>query len=247
MTQAIVFLGPTLPVADARQILAADYRPPAAQGDLWRAAQARPAAIGLIDGLFERVPSVWHKEILWALSDGIRVYGAASVGALRAVELGPYGMIGVGRIYEAYRDGALTDDDAVAVAHGTEEHGYRALSDALVNLRASWLRAEAERVITGRTRQVLERVAQGLFYPERTLLRVLAGAREDGVTAEEHDALMAWWPEHAVDQKREDALALLRLMRAHATTPPPPLKPVTFEETTWWREVVERQKAGHGP
>ena len=56
----------------------------------------RPVAIGLIDGYFERVPSVSHKEILWAMSQGIVVIGAASMGALRAAELAPFGMLGVG-------------------------------------------------------------------------------------------------------------------------------------------------------
>ena len=35
-------------------------------------------------------------------------------------------MSGVGRIYEAFRDGILEDDDEVAVLHGPEELGYPA-------------------------------------------------------------------------------------------------------------------------
>src|SRR5688572_32760283 len=56
---------------------------------------------------------------------GVRVFGAASMGALRAAELQPFGMIGVGQVFQAYRRGHLTDDDEVAVAHGparSEEH-----------------------------------------------------------------------------------------------------------------------------
>ena len=63
------------------------WRPPARQGDVYRAALARPAIIGIIDGYFETMPTVWHKEILWAMAKGIHVYGAASIGALRAAEL----------------------------------------------------------------------------------------------------------------------------------------------------------------
>ena len=80
----IVFLGPSLPLHEARRILPATYRPPAAQGDVYRAALERPWGIGIVDGYFERVPAVWHKEILWALQQGIHVFGAASIGALRA-------------------------------------------------------------------------------------------------------------------------------------------------------------------
>ena len=94
----VIFAGPTLwkdPVLQAEDLA---WRPPAGQGDVYRIAQKRPPAIGLIDGRFETCPAVWHKEILWALTQGIPVYGAASMGALRAAELYPFGMIGVGAI-----------------------------------------------------------------------------------------------------------------------------------------------------
>jgi len=72
-----------------------------------RALVDRPRVIGIVDGYFERVPAVWHKEILWAMSRGVHVLGAASMGALRAAELHPFGMVGVGAIFEGFRDGEL--------------------------------------------------------------------------------------------------------------------------------------------
>ena len=92
-----------------RAILDADYRPPAKQGDICRAVQERgPDAVALIDGYFEQVPAVWHKEILWAMKLGVQVYGASSMGALRAAELQQFGMIGVGKIFEAYVSGRFS-------------------------------------------------------------------------------------------------------------------------------------------
>src|SRR5512147_3214094 len=96
----VVFLGPTLAHTEARSVLDATYLPPAGQGDVYRAALKRPWAIGIVDGYFERVPAVWHKELLWAMSQGIHVFGAASMGALRALELAPFGMIGVGSVFD---------------------------------------------------------------------------------------------------------------------------------------------------
>src|SRR5262249_25127305 len=121
VSEAIVFLGPSLRAADLRQLSSFDVRPPAAHGDVYRAVQDHPRTIGIVDGYFEGVPSVWHKEILYALSEGVHVYGAASMGALRAAELDGFGMQGVGRIYEGYRDGLFEDDGDVAVSHGPEE------------------------------------------------------------------------------------------------------------------------------
>ncbi|MCK5364697.1 MAG: hypothetical protein KAR22_17095, partial [Gammaproteobacteria bacterium] len=119
-----VFVGPTLSVEDASAVLDAVYLPPVQQGDIYRVATLlNPSAIGIIDGYFQQVPSVWHKEILWAMARGVHVFGSASMGALRAAELEPFGMQGVGRIFEAYRSGvfapyfgeAFEDDDEVAV------------------------------------------------------------------------------------------------------------------------------------
>ncbi|HEV2845785.1 MAG TPA: TfuA domain-containing protein, partial [Thermoanaerobaculia bacterium] len=81
------------------------------------------------------VPAMSHKELLYALDAGVRVIGAASLGALRAVELTPWGMIGVGRVFEAYRDGELDGDDEVALLHAPAEFGYRPMTVALVEVR----------------------------------------------------------------------------------------------------------------
>ena len=137
MTPIVVFLGPTLAHEEARAVLDAQYLPPAGHGDVLRAALRRPRVIAIVDGVFEHVPAVWHKEILFALSEGIHVYGAASMGALRAAELDRFGMRGIGDVYRAYADGVLEDDDEVAVAHANAERGFQAMSDSMVDVRAT--------------------------------------------------------------------------------------------------------------
>ncbi|RUX88390.1 hypothetical protein EN930_18015 [Mesorhizobium sp. M7A.F.Ca.CA.004.11.2.1] len=74
-----------------------DIAPPARCGDVMRAVLEGRKVIGLIDGLFESGPAVWHKEILFALDAGCRLLGAASMGALRAAECWQFGMIGIGK------------------------------------------------------------------------------------------------------------------------------------------------------
>src|SRR6266404_8823397 len=169
-----IFTGPTISPAEARAELKAVYLPPAAEGDVYRAALHRPQAIGIIDGYFQSVPTVRHKEILWAMSRGIHVFGSASIGALRAAELLPFGMEGVGAVFELYRDGILEDDDEVAIAHGPAETGFVAASEAMVNIRYTLRKAERVGVISRHFRQELEKVGKELFYPDRnysTLLR----------------------------------------------------------------------------
>ena len=114
MPGIVVFLGPSLSRARAEQILEADFRPPAKRGDIYRAAREGAGIILLIDGVFFQECSVAHKEVIYALEAGAKVLGASSMGALRASELDIYGMVGVGKIYEAYKMGDLVSDDEVA-------------------------------------------------------------------------------------------------------------------------------------
>jgi hypothetical protein len=223
-----VFAGPTLSAGEGRAELDAVFLPPAAQGDVYRAAREHPEAIGLIDGYFERLPAVWHKELLWAMSEGIHVYGSASMGALRAAELAPFGMRGVGATFEAFLHGELEDDDEVAVVHAPEEEGFRPLSEAMVNIRATLAGAQRARVIRTATREALERLAKGLYYPERSYPALLARAAREAVPATELERLRAWLPQGRINQKREEALAMLRTMREELASHPGPKK------VAWW-------------
>ncbi len=211
---ACVFLGPSLARAAAARELDAVYLPPVGKGDVYRAVRQGPHAIGIVDGYFHQAPAVWHKEILWAMAEGVRILGSASMGALRAAELHAFGMEGVGRIFEAYRDGVIEDDDEVAVRHGPAELGYLAVSEAMVNIRATLERAAAEHVIAEPSRALLERLAKATFYAERCYPTLLTKARATGLPAAEIDRLAAWLPQGRVDQKSEDAIAMLRLIRA---------------------------------
>ena len=221
MNAVVVFAGPTIAVDDARRILDATYRPPATAGDLYAHARQRPLAIGLIDGLFGTVASVFHKEILWAMREGVHVFGASSMGALRAAELDQFGMVGVGAVYEAYRSEALVDDDEVAVAHLGAEHAYRATSDAMVNIRATLNAANAQSVLGKTTRDELERLAKAVHYPQRSIRETVASGRRLGLPADELDDLDDWLGKGGyVDVKRADAVELLVTLQDFAARPP---------------------------
>lgn len=242
----LVMVGPSLPPLVARAELDAVYLPPVSEGDVYRAVREAPAAIGIIDGYFECVPSVWHKEILYALSRGIRVFGAASMGALRAAELAPFGMEGVGAIFEAYRDGILEDDDEVAVIHGPAQFGYPVFSEAMVNIRRTLSEACAGGIISADTQKSLETIAKNLPYRDRTYAATLELGRQSDLQGEELDAFQIWIPGGRVDQKREDALLMLRVMRNRLRRRAEP-KSVGFhfEQTTLW-ERATRLAAAQG-
>lgn len=221
----LVYLGPTMPVVDARAILPdAIYLPPAAQSDILTAVDTRnPAAICIIDGVFTQDLSIWHKEILYALERGVAVYGASSMGALRVAETAAFGAVGIGQIYEAYASGELTDDDEVAVMHATDDFGHRSLSDALVNIRATLAAALDAGVMDQEQHDALAAMAKATFFPERSYARLLADARGAGMDDGMLSELRAFIASSAVDRKRLDAIALLEHVRDQGVTAPPPV------------------------
>jgi hypothetical protein len=239
----IVFTGPTLGVDEAQRELDAEYLPPASQGDVYTAARTHPWGIGIIDGYFERVPAVFHKEILWAMSTGVHVFGCASMGALRAAELAAFGMVGVGEVYEAFARGELTDDDEVTLVHGPAESGYVRGSEAMVNIRATF--AAAHEVVSPSTRDRLIQLAKELYYPERTYHRILALGRAAQLPASELDALDAWLPSGRRDVKKADAFEMLRVMSTQADAMPSGKRvDYHFEHTEAWEQVrrqIERR------
>jgi hypothetical protein len=230
-----VFTGPTISSAEASRVLEAVYLSPAAEGDVYRVALKRPQAIGIIDGYFQSTPPVRHKEILWAMSRGIHVFGSASMGALRAVELAAFGMEGVGAIFQAYMRGILQDDDEVAIAHGPAEVGFRATSEAMVDIRQTLHKAERVGVISKQLHGALQRIGKDLFYPDRNYHVLLRCASERGLPEPELERFRQWLPTGRVNQKRQDALAMLRLMRRRLSEG---LKPksvaYSFEHTSIW-------------
>jgi hypothetical protein len=208
----IVFLGPSLHLDEARQILPeAIYLPPAGQADLVSAITTfGPSVVGLIDGLFDQSLSVWHKEVLYALQRGVRVYGAASMGALRAAELGQFGMVGLGEIYRRFAAGELEDDDEVAVLHASAEDDFRALSHPMINVRATFERAEYTGSIAPPLAELVTRIAKNLHFPERNLPNILWGAARAGATTEQVDQVRGCFETAYVDLKAADARLLLQ-------------------------------------
>lgn len=234
-----VFVGPTLRTREVLEVCDAVCLPPAAQGDVYRAVHRKPHAIGIIDGYFSGAPSVWHKEILLALAEGIHVFGSASMGALRAAELHRFGMRGVGRIFEWFRDGILEDDDEVAIAHGPQEMEFMPVSEPMVNIRATLTRAATNSVISQETSSRIERIAKSLYFCDRVWPVILERAAAD-VPHGEVMALAEWLSQGKLDLKRKDAIEMLHDIRRTISEGKKFQPNFEFESTRLWQSFVER-------
>lgn len=170
----LVYLGPSLSLDKAKAILpGAIYRPPAKQGDILSdVVNLEPNLIFLIDGELHQNLSPWHKELVYALQyPGVKaVYGAASMGALRAAELDYLGMIGVGQIYRWFRDGVTEDDSEVALLYNISTT-YNPATVPLVDIRAGvehYEREFSEQPEVLKTVREFFTAMQATYYMERT-------------------------------------------------------------------------------
>ncbi|MBN4059202.1 hypothetical protein JYT22_00960 [Endomicrobium sp. AH-315-J14] len=114
MSQALVkvYSGLSLTEAEVREALPeCVFSEPVKRDDLLADVEAGVNVVVILDGKFQQSLAVSPSEILDALRSGMRVYGASSMGALRAAELYPQGMVGVGRIYRWIRSEPYFRDD----------------------------------------------------------------------------------------------------------------------------------------
>ena len=236
----ICYLGPSLSLAKAKAILPnAIYRPPAKQGDIVTdVVNLNPNRIILIDGYFRENLSVWHKEICFALQFPYMraIYGASSMGALRAAELDFLGMIGIGKIYHWYRDSVTEDDSEVALSFaerdGPDGPQYYPSTIPLVDIRAGvehYAQEFPDSPIPGLARDFLEAM-RNVFYMDRTRERCEQTWAEMGASI--HFPL--------ISQKAMDAVTALRdhLMYESA----PVQKPTPENLSRFFQALYERDR-----
>ena len=213
MTKIIVYTGLSLPFDEAKEILDSTddveviYKKPIQRGDLGPALRQSPDIIAIIDGVFHQNSAVGHKEILNVINSGVKVYGASSMGALRASELDSLGMIGIGYVYKQYSTGEVDSDDDVAVMLDSET--LEALSEPLINMRYVFTNAVCENIISEDEKNELLDIAKGTYYPKRSYSQTLSQSNLD----DEKKDLLIDFIRTSPDIKKEDAKELLKTIK----------------------------------
>jgi hypothetical protein len=213
MVKIIVYAGLSLHFDEAKQILDSTeyveviYKRPIQRGDLSIALNECPDIIAIIDGVFHQSSAVGHKEILNAINNGIKVYGASSMGALRASELDTLGMTGVGYVYTQYTTGKVDSDDDVAVMLDSDT--LEALSEPLINMKYVFNNAVNEGIINESERAELVSIAKKTYYPQRNYAKTLSESNlDDGKKSQLIDFIRT-----SPDIKKEDAKELLETIK----------------------------------
>jgi hypothetical protein len=213
MIRIIVYAGLSIPFDEAKKILDSTddveviYKRPIKRGDLGSALKEHPDIVAIIDGVFHQNSAVGHREILEVLNKGIEVYGASSMGALRASELDSLGMVGVGYCYNQYASGAITSDDDVAVM--LDGKTLEALSVPLISMEYVFENAVEENIITSDEKQELVKIAKDTYYPQRNYAQTLVKSSLD----DEKKGKLIDFIRQSPDIKKEDARELLELIK----------------------------------
>lgn len=177
MNLPIVFLGPSLSLAKAKKVINADFRPPAKKGDFIKLSMMSDTSIViLIDGVFLQDYPPTPIEVFQVIrKNNFQVYGASSIGALRAVELEKFGMKGIGKIFELYRKNIINSDDEVAVTFDSE---YNLISEAMIDIRYNIFLALKNKVIDNETKKIMVKIAKSIYFPYRNYEYILEKAIE---------------------------------------------------------------------
>lgn len=213
MIRIIVYAGLSLPFSEARDILDSSedveviYKRPIQRGDLGQALKEHPDIIAIIDGVFHQSSAVGHKEILNVIKSGVKVYGASSMGALRASELDTLGMTGIGYVYTQYTTGEVDSDDDVAVMLDSES--LEALSVPLINMKYVFTNAVTAGIISEDEKDELLKISKKTFYPQRNYAKTLDESNLDNDKKAELIDFIRTSP----DIKKEDAKELLNFIK----------------------------------
>jgi TfuA protein len=219
MGKPIIFLGPSLSHEKARKIFDADYRPPARKGDFLRLAadfDVVEMAIGFVDGVFlQDYPPTPIEVYHLARKNGVLLVGAASLGALRAVELEKFGMVGIGKIFQLYKTGKVNADDEVAVTFASEGD-YQLQSEAMIDIRYNLYLAHKKGVINEKAKSMLVRLAKEIYFPHRKYTYILEEARNRYPMLEsEINSFGSYIRSNRKSLKEMDAIKLVKYLKEH--------------------------------
>lgn len=141
-----------------------DLRSPARRGDFEALSGGSPGTVLLVDGFFGGALAVSPTECRELINQGWTLCGASSMGALRASELWPVGMIGIGDIFSLLRLEIVSADDELAVAYHPST--FVELTASIVHVRSVLFSAAAGSVSGAVVGRALS-VAREIYWMDR--------------------------------------------------------------------------------
>jgi hypothetical protein len=141
------------------------------------------------------------------------VVGSASLGALRAVELEKFGMIGIGKIFELYKKGIIDADDEVAVTFAEERQSLQ--SEAMIDIRFNLFIAQRKGIIDETTKRAITRIAKGIYFPYRNYEDILDQTKNMYPETEHYlESFRSYIINNRQSLKEQDAIRLIKYIKS---------------------------------
>lgn len=201
----VVFAGPSLYGIDTSGF-GIETRPPIQAGDVLTLLESGPApgAVLVIDGIFGAGQAISVAELRELPRRGVALFGASSMGALRAADGRGMGIQPLGGIAGEYVAGARTNDADVALLH---DQAGRALTMPTVNVESLARLLILEGVAPECALDFLK-VARRIHFTERTPAKLCSMLKKAGVDPDSEPGALLGRP-RLWDRKASDALDAL--------------------------------------
>jgi len=211
----LAFTGGSLPPADRSTGEDIVYVAPAEQGDMIATVLEGFETALIMDGYFYTKFPCTPFEVMLAMEEGVNVFGASSIGALRAVELDRYGMNGMGYVYEYLK---ASDVKPYHIVAQTYTEGDAQLTVPLVQLISFLESAVRDGVIGQDEFRTCFHAAESIHFPSlsyRHLFSKLVG--EKRIEPAKVALLEKYYDKKGRDEfdvKKKDALLLMKSFSA---------------------------------
>jgi len=137
------------------------FTKPAEQGDFFAVILENYKNVLLFDAYFYQKYPCTTLEILIVMKEGVNVIGSSSVGAMRAIELDNYGMIGSGYVYEYFKKQDIKPYHIVAQTYDNED---QKITIPLVEVIYFLELAFKQRIITKNIYKKLVSIADNIHF-----------------------------------------------------------------------------------
>jgi hypothetical protein len=202
--RVVAFAGPSRPASGRPDPVAVEWRGPAGRDDLDRLPVGPGDQVLLIDGFVVQHYAPSPTECARLIRRGVTLWGASSIGAIRAVELEPLGMRGYGWVYARIRERTITwDDELVAML---DPRTHRATTVFLANIRFGLERAQRRGMVSSDLAQMVLQELRAIHFADRSFSFVTSVLSRLGLPAPLRSFLLG--PD--ADIKSIDAAALVR-------------------------------------
>jgi TfuA protein len=129
------------------------------------------------------------------------------------VELEKFGMVGIGKIFELFKNGTTNADDEVAVTFHPGD-GVSIQSEAMIDIRFNLFIAHKKNIIAKRTKHIIAKTAKSIYFPYRNYSNIIEETRTKfPELSRELDSFSSYINHHRLSLKEIDAIKVIKYIK----------------------------------